>query len=112
MISIFKWQQIKALSAKGMKIKGIANKLGVSKNTVRMYAIMVNRDAYPMPKNLTKKIGVVLFTTHIIKTAMIYDHVLNRGGKGCLIRQTSLKTGLYIPKIAVFVRLFRPYNIC
>jgi len=37
MISMYKWQQIKALRAAGRGIKSIAKKIGVSKNTVRRY---------------------------------------------------------------------------
>jgi transposase len=34
---MYKWQQIKALRAKGGSIKGIARQLKLSKNTVRKY---------------------------------------------------------------------------
>ena len=37
MITMYKWQQIKALRGKGMGIKSIAKRLNVSKNTVRKY---------------------------------------------------------------------------
>ena len=37
MISMYKWQQVKALRAKGVSIKKIARKLKLSKNTVRKY---------------------------------------------------------------------------
>ena len=37
MISMYKWQQVKALSAAGRGIKSIAKQIGVSKNTVRRY---------------------------------------------------------------------------
>lgn len=37
MISMYKWQQIKALRVKGVGIRGIAKKLGISRNTVRRY---------------------------------------------------------------------------
>jgi len=34
---MYKWQQVKALRAKGVSIKKIARKLKLSKNTVRKY---------------------------------------------------------------------------
>lgn len=37
MISMYKWQRVKALRANGESVKGIARKLGISKNTVRKY---------------------------------------------------------------------------
>ena len=37
MISMYKWQQIKALRCKGMGIKGISKKLNISKDTARRY---------------------------------------------------------------------------
>jgi len=37
MITMYKWQQIKALRGKGMGIKSIAKRLNVSRNTVRKY---------------------------------------------------------------------------
>lgn len=37
MISMYKWQQVKALKAQGVSIKQVARKLNLSKNTVRKY---------------------------------------------------------------------------
>lgn len=37
MISMYKWQQVKALRAQGVSIKKIARQLKLSKNTVRKY---------------------------------------------------------------------------
>lgn len=35
---MYKWQQVRAMKAKGESIKGIARKLGLSRNTVKKYA--------------------------------------------------------------------------
>ncbi|PIY25044.1 MAG: hypothetical protein COZ11_06305 [Deltaproteobacteria bacterium CG_4_10_14_3_um_filter_51_14] len=37
MISMYLWQQVKALSSQGLRVKQIARKLRISKNTVKKY---------------------------------------------------------------------------
>ncbi len=34
---MYKWQQVRAMRAKGESIKGIVRKLGLSRNTVKKY---------------------------------------------------------------------------
>jgi transposase len=43
---MYKWQQIKALRGKGMRIKSIAKRLKVSKNTVRRYVRSIGPPAF------------------------------------------------------------------
>ncbi|WP_274377207.1 helix-turn-helix domain-containing protein, partial [Desulforamulus hydrothermalis] len=42
MVSMYKWQRIKALYAQGVSIRKIAKTVGVSRNTVRKYLRDVN----------------------------------------------------------------------
>lgn len=85
---MYKWQQVKALRAKGESIKGIARRLNLSKNTVRKYLgsseppEFKKRDYEKMLDDYDDRIGKMLGMGYI--GTRIYNELVEMGYKGSL----------------------------
>ncbi|MGI6565881.1 MAG: helix-turn-helix domain-containing protein [Limnochordia bacterium] len=54
MVSMYKWQRIKALHAQGVSIRQIAATVGVSRNTVRKYLREAGPPQFKGPGSMSK----------------------------------------------------------
>lgn len=88
MISMYRWQQLKAMRARGESIKGIARRLGLSKNTVRKYlrssgAPELKRREYERVLDSYGRVMTEMLGKGYIGTR-IYTELLGMGYRGSL----------------------------